>query len=345
MVNALRFFKVAQLPQSPLPNSAYFVLREDDTFDFHITDLSGNVKASAAGGAASSAWSDITGKPAAFPPSDHSHPAQVVGWDDVQNKPAAFPPSDHSHPAQVVGWDDITGKPAAFPPTDPAILGLWDFWGESRFGSNLNVGDQLLLVAVSGGTSNTTIAAETKGYNWTGLRFMSHATTVNSGFRFSTASEGVWFGQLSAKYRTQLVIPSQAGRTVRFGFHDATSAADAVDGVYFEISGDSASGKTALNSVRSQTSAFALTGGNAYTFEIDVNEAGTQARYRIFEAKNETAVFDRVLTTNISTSNLRACSPNFIATLAAPAAITHLLTVFSLGYGTVQGYKRATGRS
>ena len=38
MVNALRFFKVAQLPQSPLPNSAYFVLREDDTFDFHITD-------------------------------------------------------------------------------------------------------------------------------------------------------------------------------------------------------------------------------------------------------------------------------------------------------------------
>ncbi|RJE81267.1 hypothetical protein [Paracoccus sp. JM45] len=39
-------------------------------------------------------------------------PAPDVGWDDVDGKPAAFPPSAHTH-----AFADITGKPSTFPPS------------------------------------------------------------------------------------------------------------------------------------------------------------------------------------------------------------------------------------
>jgi hypothetical protein len=60
-----------------------------------------------AGPGGSSSWGDITGKPATFPPSTHSH-----AYADVTDKPATFPPSTHSH-----AYADVTGKPATFPPS------------------------------------------------------------------------------------------------------------------------------------------------------------------------------------------------------------------------------------
>ena len=81
-------------------------------------------------------WSDIDDKPAAFPPSAHTHPVgdveglqaaldgkaavehthtwdEVTGkpdlastWEQVKDKPEAFPTT----------WDEVKGKPAAFPP-------------------------------------------------------------------------------------------------------------------------------------------------------------------------------------------------------------------------------------
>ncbi|HCG2985301.1 hypothetical protein ACL1CN_10290 [Corynebacterium striatum] len=81
-------------------------------------------------------WSDIDNKPAAFPPSAHTHPVgdveglqaaldgkaavehthtwdEVTGkpdlastWEQVKDKPEAFPTT----------WDEVKGKPAAFPP-------------------------------------------------------------------------------------------------------------------------------------------------------------------------------------------------------------------------------------
>jgi Collagen triple helix repeat (20 copies) len=45
-----------------------------------------------AGAAGASDWTDITNKPATFPPSTHTHL-----WADVTDKPATFPPSAHGH--------------------------------------------------------------------------------------------------------------------------------------------------------------------------------------------------------------------------------------------------------
>lgn len=71
-------------------------------------------------------WGDITNKPAKFPPSDHTHPAQPVTWEDVQSKPTTFPPADHAH---VVTWENVQSKPSTFPPsahTHPAQIVNWE---------------------------------------------------------------------------------------------------------------------------------------------------------------------------------------------------------------------------
>lgn len=52
-------------------------------------------------------WESVTGKPATYPPSEHSH-----SWGDITGKPASFTPASHSHL-----WDEIVDKPSSFPPS------------------------------------------------------------------------------------------------------------------------------------------------------------------------------------------------------------------------------------
>lgn len=74
-------------------------------------------------------WADVTDKPAAFPPSAHTHP-----WGELTGVPSSFTPSAHTH---VIGdmtgmqaaldekastdhghaWADITDPPATYPPS------------------------------------------------------------------------------------------------------------------------------------------------------------------------------------------------------------------------------------
>ena len=62
-------------------------------------------------------WDDVTGKPASFPASKHSHkwdeitgkPAAALRWPtwfEVTDKPTYFPPATHGH-----SWNEITNKP------------------------------------------------------------------------------------------------------------------------------------------------------------------------------------------------------------------------------------------
>ena len=51
-------------------------------------------------------WSNITGKPAKFPPTAHTH-----DYASITDKPATFPPDVHAH-----DYASITNKPATFPP-------------------------------------------------------------------------------------------------------------------------------------------------------------------------------------------------------------------------------------
>src|SRR5690606_4778169 len=50
-------------------------------------------------------WSDITGKPSTFPPSNHTH-----DWSNVINKPTAYPPSAHTHVmSDIADWNPGEG--------------------------------------------------------------------------------------------------------------------------------------------------------------------------------------------------------------------------------------------
>ena len=64
------------------------------------------------------AFSEVTDKPASYPPSNHGHgwneidgkPATATRWPEfteITGKPATYPPSAHGH-----GWDEISSKPA-----------------------------------------------------------------------------------------------------------------------------------------------------------------------------------------------------------------------------------------
>lgn len=53
------------------------------------------------------AWGDITGIPATFPPSAHTH-----AYSSLTGIPATFPPSAHTH-----DYSTLTGIPATFPPS------------------------------------------------------------------------------------------------------------------------------------------------------------------------------------------------------------------------------------
>lgn len=52
-------------------------------------------------------WANLSGKPATFPPSAHTHL-----WADVTDKPSVFAPAAHTH-----AYADITGRPTTFPPS------------------------------------------------------------------------------------------------------------------------------------------------------------------------------------------------------------------------------------
>ncbi|MFJ6483135.1 tail fiber domain-containing protein [Streptomyces sp. NPDC091682] len=53
-------------------------------------------------------WSQVTGQPTSFVPTAHGH-----AWADISGTPSTYPPAGHAH-----NWNDIQGKPGQFPPTD-----------------------------------------------------------------------------------------------------------------------------------------------------------------------------------------------------------------------------------
>lgn len=224
-----------------------------------------------------------------------------------------------------------------------APLNLYDEWDETNFGVGGATVPPFAGAAVSTGTSNTAIpAASLNGKNWNGV-FLRSSTTANGGYRYQTTSlVAMYFGKKSAKWvgtwrhRTQFT-----GVLGRAGFHDATTSADAVDGAYFEINGNVASAKTASNSVRTTAgSTYTLALDLDYTFDVEVNEAGTAARYRIYENGGAAAVYDVTITTNIPNTSARTFGAGVIFTEASTTALD-MIILYYMGFGTINGYLAA----
>lgn len=227
----------------------------------------------------------------------------------------------------------------------PPPLGLWDWWYEGRL---MNIGlsslDGFAGSGLNGGSNSTTIPAEGQaGFNSHGVYLRSGSVTVNSGYRYMTSSVVAdYFGTISHKFRSQFMwTDALDDRTVRAGYLDTTTMNDATDGAYFEIVDGQCVGKTADDGTRTSTPAITLAVHTPYTFDIEVNAAGTSARFRVFEGTSLTPLVDETLTTNIPTTQARAFGAGIVATAAT--ASTNIGVLYSLGIGTVAGFNRARG--
>lgn len=228
----------------------------------------------------------------------------------------------------------------------PPALSLWDYWQETWIGTaNIASPQGWLGVAIASGTNDTGIpTASVLGYNRIGV-FIRSSTTANGGFRYQTVSTiADYFGVLSHKFRCAFLWRTDfTNRLVRLGYLDTTTHADATDGAYFEISGSTASAKTANNGTRTTHGTTAtLSLDVPYIFDVEVNAAGTSARFRIYQAQTEAAIYDQTITTNIPTTSARTFGHGFIATESSTTA-SDIGMLYMLSEGTIAGYQRARG--
>jgi hypothetical protein len=228
------------------------------------------------------------------------------------------------------------------------ILTLSDWWTDNLFGNvNAAAPDAFAGSAVSSGTASTAIptAAMDGGFDF-GV-FLRSSTTANGGYRWQTTQQvGGRFGVHTRKFKCAFTpLTSHTGRTIRLGFHDSVSVADATDGVYFQIIDGVVSAKTSSNNTRTtNATTVTLTLSSRYTFEIDVNAAGTEARYRVWENDNETPILDVTNTTNIPTGTARTVGAGIVATEVTTTA-SDILVLWYMGMGTINAYRRLTGRA
>jgi hypothetical protein len=224
-------------------------------------------------------------------------------------------------------------------------LSLWDFWYEWRAGSTgAAASDYFGGVAVSSGTNTTAATPGATGFAHAGV-FLRSSTSANGGYRYAPSVQTMMaFGTISRKFRGAFLWrTSFTDRTVRIGFHDANSSTDAVDGAYFEIIGSTCSAKTASNSTRTTNgTTVTLSLDVVYTFDVEVNAAGTSARFRVYENQNETPIMDVTNTSDIPTGTTRAFGPAIVATEASTTA-SDIGILYLLAFGTIEGFNRARG--
>lgn len=221
-------------------------------------------------------------------------------------------------------------------------LGLWDYWYSCRFSTQgATASDMFVGAAIGSGTNTAAIPAGGQaGFNSHGV-FLRSNTAAAGGYRYMTASlVAEYFGAISKKHRTQFLWrTSFTGRTVRMGYHDTTTITDVVDGAYFEVIDSTCSAKTANSSTRTtHATTYTLSLDVAYTFDVEVNAAGTEARFRVYAGTSTTAVMDVTITTNIPTTQARAFGAGIVATEVS-TTVSDIGILYSMGMGTVEGFQ------
>lgn len=158
--------------------------------------------------------------------------------------------------------------------------------------------------------------------------------TVNTGT--------IYFGVIDYKFHSAFLWrTSFTDRTVRIGFLDTTTSADAVDGAYFEVIGSTCSAKTANNSTRTTNgTTLTLSLDTVYLFDVEVT--GTTARFRVYNYNTGATLMDVSQSTNVPSTSARATGAGIVATEASTTA-SDIGILYRLGIGTVAGYTRARG--
>lgn len=193
-----------------------------------------------------------------------------------------------------------------------------------------------LITAISSGT--TSVPSGSVDPNHPGVVRVTSSTTANSGQWFGTANTSL---RLAAGdyMETVLKIVTLTNTTIRLGFHDSQTSADAVDGAYFEILNTGVcTFKTANNSTRTSAGTTAtLSTATWYRFEVEVKST-TDVRGRIYNADTGAVVLaEQTITTNIPSTSGRECGVTITGTNSTTTS-TALYEVDWIGYEKRPGF-------
>ena len=161
--------------------------------------------------------------------------------------------------------------------------------------------------------------------NHPGILRFSSSTTTNSGGKITTdvAALTLAGGGLIAEFVFQHRVASGTNTTIRMGFFDTATSADAVDGAYIEIPSGSlaAVGKTANNSARTTSATIATLSVNTwYRARVVVNVGATAVDFYIFDDAGN-LLGSQQNTTNIPTAAGRETGHGVVATNVGTSAI------------------------
>ena len=151
--------------------------------------------------------------------------------------------------------------------------------------------------------------------------FLGPATTANRGGYVKTEDTAFTLAGCGLVLEFVFQLISLTTMTVRMGFLDTVSSADAVDGAYIEIpSSGAAVGKTANNSTRTTSATIAtLSISTWYRARIVVNKGATAVDFYIFsDAGNLLGSVQN--TANIPTAAGRECGHGYVATKSGTTA-------------------------
>jgi hypothetical protein len=223
-----------------------------------------------------------------------------------------------------------------------APMGPGDWWQSNRITTSIATIGLFSGAAISSGTNSAAIPSQAGlGHNPFGA-FLRSSTTANSGYRYNTPNQTTLYfgGGVGFKFRGKFLWRNFTNNTVRIGFQDTSTATDAQDGAYFDIAGSTIAAKTATANARTQApSTYTAVLDAVYTFDVDVNAAGTEARFRVYENLLSTPVLDQTITTNIPTTLARATGAGIVATNSGTVA-SDIGVLFELGIGTVAGFDK-----
>jgi hypothetical protein len=179
--------------------------------------------------------------------------------------------------------------------------------------------------------ASTAIGSGTAAYvnsvtNHPGYMRTTSSTSANSGthsYLYNLTNMHVFKGGEVYECIYQPRVSNNINTTTRFGFMDATTITDAVDGAYFEIPVNSLNvvGKTSNNNTRTTSSSIAtLTVNTWYRFKATVNRDATSILFEIFNEDGSLLGTSQTITTNIPTVPGRDFGIGYITTNSGTVA-------------------------
>jgi hypothetical protein len=283
-------------------------------------------------------------------PISHALEHEAGGSDplDVTNLPGILaqpqPPAAHGNTAHTSVFEDQANKGAAggyceLPnPLDSTLPLRADGKAAHTLGYfqaidfSAAVYHPWVAAAILSGAVGTDIGSA----NHPGVRSLQSSTTPNSGGSVLTTSSSLL---LAGNESSNIIIRPMllAGTTLRAGYHDATTATDAVDGCYFEmaqLSGVNGTlvGKTANNSARSVTTTnLVLITTTWYRLRVTLDPTAARVDFYLYAADG-TLLWTDNLTTNIPTTTGRETGHGIICTNSGSSAQTLALVDYMDNY-------------